>query len=282
MNTVNLNNGVTMPILGFGAFQIENAHAQEAVEAALAAGYRLIDTAASYGNEQAVGAAIAASGLPRDELFITTKLWIQDQPAEKNTERAFHDSIRKLGLDFIDLYLIHQPFGDYYAQWRALEKLNRDGHARAIGVSNFAPHQLVDLILNNETVPAVNQIETHPFRQNIDYQHLMKREGVQIESWGPFAEGRNGLFTNDVLTDIGNTYGKSVAQVVLRWMIQREVVVIPKSADPGRMAENFAVFDFELSRDDMARIVELETGESQFFNHADPEAVRRLNARRLL
>ncbi|KHK98777.1 2,5-diketo-D-gluconic acid reductase [Microbacterium mangrovi] len=281
MHTVTLKNGVEMPILGFGVFQVDNDPTQQAVEAALAAGYRSIDTAAAYNNEQAVGAAIKASGIPREELFITTKLWIQDQPAEENTTRAFDQSATKLGLDYVDLYLIHQPFGDYYGQWRAMQKLNRDARARAIGVSNFAPDQLLDLIINNETVPAVNQIETHPFRQNVDYQELMKGEGVQIESWGPFAEGKNGLFTNDALTAIGDAHGKSVAQVVLRWMIQRGVVVIPKTVNPDRMAQNIDVFDFELSDDEMARIVELHTGESQFFDHAAPDMVRWLSARRL-
>ncbi|CAN7198430.1 aldo/keto reductase [Microbacterium sp. LjRoot45] len=281
MRTVTLNNGIEMPILGFGVFQVDNDQTQKAVEAALAAGYRSIDTAAAYANEAAVGAAIEASGVPREDLFITTKLWVQDQPAEANTIRAFEESVSKLGLDYVDLYLIHQPFGDYYGQWRAMEKLNRDGRARAIGVSNFAADQLIDLIINNDIVPAVNQIETHPFRQNVDYQELMKGEGVQIESWGPFAEGKNGLFTNDVLSAIGDAHGKSVAQVVLRWMIQRDVVVIPKSVNPDRMAQNIDVFDFELTDDEMGLIAGLHTGESQFFDHADPDMVRWLSARRL-
>ncbi len=281
MHTVTLNNGVEMPILGFGVFQVESGQTQQAVEAALAAGYRSIDTAAAYGNEEAVGAAIRVSGIPREELFVTTKLWVQDQPAEENTSRAFEQSASKLGLDYVDLYLIHQPFGDYYAQWRAMQSLHRDGRARAIGVSNFAPDQLLDLVINNEIVPAVNQIETHPFRQNVDYQQLMKGEGVQIESWGPFAEGKNGLFTNEVLSAIGDAHGKTVAQVVLRWMIQREVVVIPKTVDPDRMAQNIDVFDFELTDGEMARIADLHTGGSQFFDHADPGMVRWLSARRL-
>lgn len=281
MKTVTLNNGVEMPILGFGVYQVEADQTQQAVEAALAAGYRQLDTAAAYGNEEAVGAAIKASGIAREELFVTTKLWIQDAPAEENTTRAFEDSLGKLGLEHIDLYLIHQPFGDYYGQWRAMEKINIEGRARAIGVSNFAPDQLLDLIINNEIVPAVNQIETHPFRQNTDYQELMKQEGVQIESWGPFAEGKNGLFTNEVLAGIGDAHGKSVAQVVLRWMIQRGVVVIPKSVNPDRMAQNIDVFDFELTDEQMTRIAELHTGQSQFFDHADPDMVRFLSARRL-
>ncbi len=199
MQTVTLNNGVEMPILGFGVYQVGPEETEAAVAAALATGYRSIDTAAAYGNEEAVGAAIAKSGIPREELFITTKLWVQDAPAEANTARAFDDSLRKLGLDYVDLYLIHQPFGDYYAQWRAMEKVNQAGRARAIGVSNFPADRLIDLILNNEITPAVNQIETNPFHQRTDYHEILRSEGVQIESWGPFAEGKNGLFTNELL-----------------------------------------------------------------------------------
>jgi len=281
MQTVTLNNGIEMPILGFGVFQVGPEETEAAVTAALAAGYRLIDTAAAYQNEAAVGAAIAKSGISRDELFVTTKLWVQDAPAEQNTATAFDDSLRRLGLDYIDLYLIHQPFGDYYGQWRAMEKLNAQGRARAIGVSNFPADRLIDLILNNEIVPAVNQIETNPFHQRVADHEILKAEGVQIESWGPFAEGKNGLFTNDLLTAIGDKHGTSVAQVVLRWMIQREVVVIPKSVNPERMAQNLDVFDFALDADDMAQIATLDEGGSQFFDHRDPEMVRWLSARRL-
>ncbi|WP_312179569.1 aldo/keto reductase [Arthrobacter sp.] len=281
MQTVTLNNGIEMPVLGFGVYQVGSEETEQAVTAALAAGYRLLDTAAAYGNEAAVGAAIKRSGIPREELFITTKLWIQDAPAEENTKQAFEASLQKLGLDYVDLYLIHQPFGDYYGQWRAMEQLNKEGRARAIGVSNFAADRLVDLIVNNEIVPAVNQIETHPFKQNTDYQELLKKEGVQIESWGPFAEGRNNLFTDPVLSEIGKAHGKSVAQVVLRWLIQRGVVAIPKSVNPDRMAQNFDVFDFALTPAEMAEIRGMDTGESQFFDHADPEVVRGLSARRL-
>lgn len=280
MQTVTLNNGVEMPILGFGVYQVGPEETEAAVSAALAAGYRLIDTAAAYGNEEAVGAAIATSGIPRDELFITTKLWVQD-PGEENTTHAFETSLRKLGLDYLDLYLIHQPFGDYYAQWRAMEKLNKDGRARAIGVSNFAADRLLDLIINNEITPAVNQIETNPFHQQTEYHEILKAEGVQIEAWGPFAEGKNGLFTNSLLAEIGAAYDKSVAQVVLRWMIQRGVVVIPKTVNPDRMAQNLDVFDFTLSDDDMAKIATLDEATSQFFDHRDPQMVRWLSARRL-
>jgi diketogulonate reductase-like aldo/keto reductase len=281
MQNVTLNNGVDMPILGFGVFQVGPEETEAAVTAALSAGYRSIDTAAAYGNEEAVGAAIAKSGIAREELFITTKLWVQDAPAEQNTARAFDESLRKLGLDYVDLYLIHQPFGDYYGQWRAMENINRDGRARAIGVSNFPADRLVDLILNTEITPAVNQIETNPFHQRAEYQTLLEAEGVQIESWGPFAEGKNGLFTNELLAGIGDKYGKSIAQVVLRWMIQRNVVVIPKTVSPDRMAENLDVFDFTLTDDDMTRIATLDEGNSQFFDHRDPDMVRWLAARRL-
>lgn len=281
MQTVTLNNGIHMPILGFGVYQVGPDETEAAVAAALAAGYRSIDTAAAYGNEQAVGAAIAKSGIARDELFITTKLWVQDAPAEQNTARAFDESLRRLGLDYLDLYLIHQPFGDYYGQWRAMEKIHRDGRARAIGVSNFAADRIVDLILNNEITPAVNQIETNPFHQRVDDQRLLAGEGVQLESWGPFAEGKNGLFTNELLAGIGEAHGKSVAQVVLRWMIQRGIVVIPKSVKPERMAQNLDVFDFELTDDDMSRIATLDQRTSQFFDHRDPEMVRWLAGRRV-
>jgi 2,5-diketo-D-gluconate reductase A len=280
MQNVTLNNGVKMPILGFGVYQVPDDKTEQAVSHALQAGYRHLDTAAAYGNEEAVGRAIVSSGIRRDELFITTKLWVQNA-GEDNTKRAFDVSATKLGLDTIDLYLIHQPFGDYYSEWRAMESLNKEGRARAIGVSNFAPDRLIDLILNNEIVPAVNQIETNPFHQNVDYQKLMADEGVQIESWAPFAEGQNDLFTNPVLTGIGNKHDKSAAQVVLRWMIQRNVVVIPKSVRPERMAQNLDVFDFELADEDMTAIAGLDTNSTQFFDHRDPEWVRRLSSRRL-
>jgi 2,5-diketo-D-gluconate reductase A len=277
--TITLNKGVQMPLLGFGVYQIPAEQTEQAVTEALAAGYRSLDTAAAYQNEEAVGRAIAASGIPRDELFVTTKLWIQ-KPGEENTRRAFAASLQKLGLDYVDLYLIHQPLGDYYSAWRAMQELNRDGAAKAIGVANFYPDRLVDLIDHNEITPAVNQIETHPFFQRTADQELMREHGVQIESWGPFAEGKNDLFTNPTLSEIGAVHGKSVAQVVLRWLTQRDVVVIPKSVRAERMRENMDVFDFELTADEMTRIAALDTGATLFFDHHDPAMVRWLNSRR--
>lgn len=278
--TVALDNGVTMPILGFGVYQVGPEETEAAVSAALAAGYRLLDTAAAYGNEEAVGAAIARSGIPREEIFVTTKLWVQDA-GEENTIRAFEASRRRLGVDVIDLYLIHQPFGDYYAQWRAMQRLYRDGLARAIGVSNFPVDRVLDLTINSEIAPAVNQIETNPFHQQIEAHEFLRGEGVQVEAWGPFAEGRNGLFRNPLLVEIGERHGRSVAQVVLRWLIQRGIVVIPKTVNPERMAQNLDVFDFALDDDDMTRIAALDNGASQFFDHRDPEMVRWLSARRI-
>ncbi|MFB7708454.1 aldo/keto reductase [Streptomyces sp. NPDC056105] len=274
MQNILLNNGVEMPILGFGVYQIPPEQTEQAVSDALAAGYRSLDTAAAYGNEEAVGRAIKASGIPREDLFVTTKLWISSA-GEENAGRAFHTSLRKLGLDNLDLYLIHQPFGDVYGSWRAMEALHREGVVRAIGVSNFHPDRLVDLIDHNEITPAVNQIETHPFNRRTADQKVMRERGVQIESWGPFAEGRNNLFTDPVLSGIGAAHGKSVAQVVLRWLIQRRVVVIPKSVRADRMAENLDVFDFELTDDQMASVDAMDTGESLFFDHRDPEVVSR-------
>lgn len=275
-----LNNGVQMPVLGFGVYQIPAEQTERAVSDALAAGYRSLDTAAAYRNEEAVGRAIAAGGIPRGELFVTTKLWIQDV-GEGNAKRAFEASLERLGLDYVDLYLIHQPLGDYYRSWREMQEINREGLAKAIGVSNFYPDRLVDLILHNEITPAVNQIETHPFNQRVADQAIMLEHGVRIESWGPFAEGRNDIFSHPVLSEIGAAYGKSVAQVILRWLIQRDVVVIPKSVRPERMAENIDVFDFELSDDDMVRIAQLDTGATLFFNHDDPKWVSRLNSLRV-
>jgi 2,5-diketo-D-gluconate reductase A len=270
--TFTLNNGVQMPVLGFGVYQVPAEQTEQAVTDALAAGYRHIDTAAAYENEAAVGRAIATSGIPRDELFITTKLWIQDA-GEQHATPAFERSLQRLGLDYLDLYLIHQPFGDYYGSWRAMEQLNRDGLAKAIGVSNFYPDRLVDLIDHNDIVPAVNQIETHPFFQRTADQQVMTERGVQIESWGPLAQGRNNLFSNPVLSEIAAAHGKTIAQVVLRWLVQRDVVVIPKSVRPDRMAENIDVFDITLTDEQMAQIASLDTGASAFFDHHDPANV---------
>lgn len=281
MEHVTLNNGVTMPALGFGVFQVPDpAVCEQAVLDAVQAGYRLIDTAASYLNEEAVGRALARSGVPRNELFVTTKLWIQDAGYER-TKSAFERSLDRLQLDYLDLYLIHQPFGDYYGSWRAMEELSRDGRVRAIGVSNFAPDRLLDLILHNDVVPAVNQVETNPFCQQVAAQALMSEEGVQIESWGPFAEGKNDLFGNPVLTSIATAHDRSIAQVVLRWLVQRGVVAIPKSVHTKRIVENFAVWDFALTQDDMDRISSLDTGHSLFFSHRDPAMVRQLGTRNL-
>ncbi|MFI1103859.1 aldo/keto reductase [Streptomyces melanogenes] len=275
MQTVTLNNGVEMPILGFGVYQIPAEQTEQAVSDALAAGYRSLDTAAAYRNEEAVGRAIKSSGIPREDLFVTTKVWVSDAGEDK-AKRAFDASLRRLGLDHLDLYLIHQPYGDVYGSWRAMESLHREGLIRAIGVSNFYPDRLVDLIDHNEVTPAVNQVETHPFHQRTADQDLMRERGVQMESWGPFAEGRNNLFTHPVLVRIATAHGKSVAQVVLRWLIQRNVVVIPKSVRAERMAENFDVFGFELTGDQMTAIAALDTGASLFFDHRDPVMVSRL------
>ena len=280
MKYVTLNNGVKMPILGFGVFQIDDMkECEEAVYNALKAGYRLIDTAAAYGNEEAVGRAIKRSGIPREEIFVTTKLWVSDANYEK-AKLAFETSLKKLNLEYIDLYLIHQPFNDVYGAWRAMTELYKEGKIKAIGVSNFYPDRLVDFIMNNEVVPAVNQVETHPFNQQVKANEIMKEYGVQIESWGPFAEGKNGIFTNEILSEIGKKYNKSVAQVILRWLIQRDVVVIPKSVRKERIEENFNVFDFELNSEDMEKISELDKKESLFLNHDDVEIVKWLNGRK--
>jgi len=278
--TVKLNNGVEMPVLGFGVFQIPADQTEQAVLDALATGYRLLDTARSYMNEAAVGSAIAAADVRREELFVTTKLWVEDQ-GEEPARRGFEASLERLGLDYVDLFLIHQPFGDYYGSWRAMEKLNGEGLARAIGVSNFYPDRLVDLIEHNEIAPAVNQVECHPFFQRVDYQELMREGGVQIESWGPFAEGRNNLFSDPTLSEIGAAHGKSVAQVVLRWLTQRGVAVVQKSVRAERMRENFDVFDFQLSDDEIGRIAAMDRGESLFFDHHDPAIASQFANRRL-
>lgn len=281
MHKVVLNNGVEMPILGFGVFQITDPEeCERIVYEALRAGYRLIDTAAAYLNEEAVGKAIKRSGLGREELFVTTKLWIQDA-GYQSAKNAFEKSLARLQLDYLDLYLIHQPYGDVYGSWRAMEELYADGRTKAIGVSNFQPDRLMDLIIHNQVVPAVNQIETHPFCQQVETQQFLRENKVQIESWGPFAEGRNHIFENEQLHIIAGKYHRTVAQVILRWLIQRDVVVIPKSVRKERIVENFSVFDFELAPEDMDAILKLDTRESSFLDHRDPEIVKRLGNARL-
>jgi 2,5-diketo-D-gluconate reductase A len=280
MQTVTLNNGTQMPILGYGVFQIPADETEKAVIDALAAGYRHIDTAEAYGNEEAVGRAIDASGISREDLFVTTKLWVHDG-GEDGTKRAFDASLQRLGLDYLDLYLIHQPYGDVYSAWRAMADLNQRGLVRAIGVSNFHSDRLVDLIDHNDVTPAVNQIETHPFHQRTADQAVMVERGVQIESWGPLAEGKNDIFTNPVLSAIGEVHGKTVAQVVLRWLVQRGVALNAKSVQPERMAENIDVFDFELSEHEMGRIATLDTGVSVAFDHRDPAMVSAIGGVRI-
>jgi diketogulonate reductase-like aldo/keto reductase len=281
MDKIVLNNGVEMPILGFGVFQIpDHEECERSVLGALETGYRLIDTAAAYMNEEAVGSAIAQSRVPREDLFITTKLWIQDAGYE-TARKAFEKSLAKLQVDYLDLYLIHQPFGDIYGAWRTMEELYREGRIRAIGVSNFPPDRLMDLMIHHEVVPTVNQIETHPFCQQVATQAFLQEHKVQIESWGPFAEGRNNLFGNELLSSIGKKHDKSVAQIVLRWLTQRGVIAIPKSVHKERMIENFTIFDFSLSSEDMAAIATLDQGTSSFFDHRDPEIVKWLGTRTL-
>ncbi|PAF33300.1 aldo/keto reductase [Paenibacillus sp. 7516] len=274
MQTVTLNNGVKMPIIGFGVYQVPDAEeCENAVYEALMAGYRLIDTASGYLNEEAVGRAIKRSGVPREELFITTKLWVQDASYE-SAKLAFNKSLNKLQLDYLDLYLIHQPFGDYYGAWRAMEELYHEGKIKAIGVSNFLPDRLMDLIMHNEIVPAVNQVETHPFYHQTESATFMKEQGVQHQSWAPFAEGLNNMFGNEVLISIASKHSKSVAQVVLRWLVQRRIVVIPKSVKKERIVENFNIFDFELSTEDIEQITALDTRKSLFLSYHDPEVAK--------
>ena len=278
---VKLNNGVEMPILGFGVFQVPDpAECERSVQDAIDVGYRLLDTAASYGNEEAVGAAIKNSGIDRGEIFVTTKLWVQDASYD-GVKQAFERSLNKLQLDTLDLYLIHQPYGDVYGAWRAMEELHRAGKIRAIGISNFYPDRVVDFVLHNEVTPAVNQIEIHPFHQQVDAQALLQKHNIQTEAWGPFAEGKNGLFHNEVLGSIAAKHGKSIAQVVIRWLNQRGIVTIPKSVRKERMAENFDVFDFELDQADNDAIATLDRAASSFFDHRDPVMVERLSTRTL-
>lgn len=277
METVTLNNGVVMPILGFGVFQIADlSECERAVVDAIDVGYRSIDTAASYENEEAVGRAIRRSGVPREQLFITTKLWIADTGYEK-TKQAFQRSMQRLQVDYLDLYLIHQPYGDVYGSWHAMQELYREGVIKAIGVSNFHPDRVMDFVMHQEEPPAVNQVETHPFHQQVATQQFLQENKIQIESWGPFAEGKNNIFHNEVLGGIAKKHGKTIAQVTLRWLMQRGVVVIPKSVRKERMAENFNVFGFALDAQDMSTIKSLDTAASLFFDHRDPAMVKFLS-----
>lgn len=278
MDTIRLNNGIDMPLLGFGVFQVpDGAEAEQAVTDALNTGYRLIDTAAAYRNEESVGRAITKSGIPRSELFITTKLWVQDYGYETAKE-AFELSLQKLGLDYIDLYLLHQPMGDYYSAYRALEDLYTEGKIRAIGVSNFYPHVLTDLCLHCRVIPAVNQVELHPFFQQEGALRTMRELGVVPEAWGPLGAGMQGIFDDPLITEIAAKHGKTSAQVILRWNMQRGVVVIPKSVHRERIAENWNVWDFSLDADDMERIGGLDKGHSELVDHFDPEFVRRVHS----
>ena len=278
MEFVTLNNGVKMPLEGFGVFQVPDpAVCEQAVLDAIATGYRLIDTAAAYMNEQAVGAAIQKCGVPREELFITTTLWVQDASYE-GAKRAIETSLRNLGLDYIDLYLIHQPMGDYIGAYRAMEEAYREGKLKAIGVCNFYPNRLADLCETVEVTPAVNQVELHPFFQQENALTLMKEYGVVPEAWGPFAEGNHGIFTHPVLTEIGKQYGKTAAQVALRWNVQRGVVVIPKSIHKNRMEQNIDIWDFQLSEEDMAQIAKLDLGHSEIDDHSAPGFVKMLHS----
>lgn len=281
MQHVTLNNGIQMPIAGFGVFQIPDAkECERSVVDAIEVGYRLIDTAASYMNEEAVGRGLKASGVPRDQLFVTSKLWVQDTGYER-TKQAIEKSLRRLNQDYLDLYLIHQPFADVHGSWRAMEEAHRSGKLRAIGVSNFQPDRLMDIKAFNEVAPAVNQVEVNPFQQQLESIKFMKEVGVQAEAWAPFAEGRNNLFQNAVLAGIGERYGRSIGQVVLRWLVQRGVVALAKSVRKERMAENIAIFDFQLNETDMAAIAALDTNTSSFFSHRDPAIVKWMSERKL-
>ena len=281
MQKVKLNNGVEMPALGFGVFQITDAaECESSVIDAIQTGYSHIDTAASYLNEEAVGRGIKRSGVAREKLFITTKLWIQ-RNGYQGAKTAFENSLKRLQLDYLDLYLIHQPFGDVYGEWRAMEELHQQGKIKAIGVANFHPDRIMDLMIHNKIKPAVNQIEVNPFQQQIDTQRFLRENDIQIEAWAPFAEGRNNIFQNELLLSIAAKYGKSVAQVILRWLLQRGIVVLAKSVRKARMLENISVLDFELSAADMTAITTLDTKTSSFFDHRDPEKVKWLGTRKL-
>ncbi len=281
MQTVKLNNGVEIPILGFGVFQIADpAECERSVIDAIEVGYTHIDTAASYMNEEAVGRGVKQSGVAREKLFITTKLWIQSHGYE-GTKQAFERSLKRLQLDYIDLYLIHQPYGDVYGEWRAMEELYQQGEIRAIGVSNFQPDRIMDLMIHNQITPAVNQIEVNPFQQQIETQTFLQDNSVAVEAWAPFAEGRNNIFQNELLLSIAEKYNKTVAQVILRWVVQRDIIALAKSTRKERMIENISIFDFELSAEDMAAMTTLDTKTSSFFDHRDPEKVKWLGERKL-
>lgn len=281
MDTVTLNNGVVMPLEGFGVFQVPDGEVcEKAVSDAIASSYRLIDTAAAYMNEEAVGRAIKKSGVNRADLFITTKLWVQDASYE-GAKKAFDRSLENLGLDYLDLYLIHQPMGDYYGAYRAMEELYKQGRVRAIGVCNFYPERITDLALHADVIPSVNQIELHPFFQQQNAIENMKNFGIRAEAWGPFAEGKHGIFTHPVLTAIGEKYGKSAAQVALRWNVQRGVVVIPKSTHKERMEQNIDIWDFSLSSEDMKEIAKLDLGKSEIVDHSDPAFVKMVSGMKI-
>ncbi|AGZ25642.1 MULTISPECIES: aldo/keto reductase [Staphylococcus] len=277
MKYTTLNNGLKMPLIGFGVYQITNStEAIESVKSAIRHGYTLIDTAAAYQNEKEVGQAIQSSNVNREDLFVTTKLWVQDVGYE-NTKKAFQKSLDRLGLEYIDLYLIHQPYGDVHGSWRAMEELYKEGKVKAIGVSNFSPDRLADLIAFNEIKPMVNQIEVNAFHQQHDNEYFNRSQDVHVEAWAPFAEGKNDLFHNETLASIGHKYNKSVAQVVVRWLMQRGITVLAKSVNEDRIQQNIDVFDFELSDEDIAKINELDTNESQFFDHKDPERIKAMS-----
>lgn len=281
MQTVKLNNGIEIPMVGFGVFQITDpVECERSVIEAVETGYRHIDTAASYQNEEAVGKGIKNCGVPRDELFITTKLWIQSNGYE-DTKKAFDRCLNRLQLDYVDLFLIHQPYGDVYGEWRAMEELYAQGKMRAIGVSNFPPDRMMDLIIHNKITPAVNQIEVNPFHQQLENQQFFEENQVKLEAWAPFAEGRNGIFKNEVLASIGAKYNKSIAQVILRWVVQRGIVALSKTTRKERMAENIDVFDFELSAADMTAVATLDAKTSSFFDHCDPNMVKWLGERKM-
>lgn len=281
MQTVKLNNGVEIPVLGFGTFQITDPiEAEQSVIAAIKAGYRHIDTAQSYMNEEAVGRGIANAGMPREELFVTTKVWVENVSYE-GVKASFERSLNRLGLDYVDMLLIHQPYSDIYGAWRAMEELQEEGKIRAIGISNFAVDRAVDLAVFNKVVPQVNQIEINPFHQQVKAIEALKAEGIMPEAWAPFAEGKNDIFNNEVLVAIGKKYNKSVAQVITRWLVEQDIVVLAKSTKPERMAENLDVFDFALTDDDKAQIAALDDGVSQFFSHSDPKMIKWMAERKM-